>query len=142
MTIVLDTNCLLQIVPRTAIHRWLFDLIKNGAIHLAVTTEIIAEYEEQLADFYSPIVASGVLQILESLDNIRPIHVYFKWNLITADPVDNKFSDCSVAARADYLVSYDRHFRVLVNIEFPPVTVVNLEQLKEVLNRLPEFDIP
>lgn len=133
MKIVLDTNCLLQIVPRSAKHRWLFDLIKRGDIDLAITTEILAEYEEQLADFYAPVVADGVLQILDTLENVQPFRVYFKWNLIVVDPDDNKFSDCAVAASADYLVTYDRHFRVLADIEFPKIVCVTLEELKEIV---------
>ncbi len=133
MRIVLDTNCLLQIVPRSAKHRWLFDLIKGGGIHLAITTEILNEYEEQLADFYAPVVADGVLQILDTLENVHPVQVYYKWNLIAVDPDDNKFSDCSVAAGADYLVTYDRHFRVLSDIEFPKIICVTLEELKTIV---------
>lgn len=133
MKIVLDTNCLLQIVPRSAKHRWLFDLIKRGDIVLAITTEILAEYEEQLADFYAPIVADGVLQILDTLENVQPFRVYFKWNLIVVDPDDNKFSDCAVAAGADYLVTYDRHFRILADIAFPKIVCVTLEELREIV---------
>lgn len=133
MKIALDTNCLLQIVPRSARHRWLFDLIKRGNIHLAITTEILFEYEEQLADFFAPVVADGVLQILDTLENVHPVRVFFKWNLITADPDDNKFSDCSVAAGVDYLVTYDRHFRVLADIEFPKIVCVTLEELKAIV---------
>lgn len=132
MRIVLDTNCLLQIVPRSAKHRWLFDLIKRGDIDLAITSEILFEYEEQLADFYAPVVADGVLQILDTLENIFPVQVFFKWNLITTDPDDNKFSDCAVAAGADYLVTYDRHFRILTDIEFPKIICVTLEELKTI----------
>lgn len=133
MKITLDTNCLLQIVPHSAKHRWLFDLIKRGDIHLAVTSEILFEYEEQLADFYAPVVADGVLQILDTLENVFPVQVFFKWNLITTDPDDNKFSDCAVAAGADYLVTYDRHFRVLADIEFPKIFCVTLEELKMII---------
>lgn len=133
MKIVLDTNCLLQIVPHSAKHRWLFDLIKRGDINLVVTIEILVEYEEQLADFYAPIVADGVLQILDTLENIYPVQVYYKWNLITTDPDDNKFSDCAVASGADYLVTYDRHFRVLADIEFPKIACVTLEELKTIV---------
>ncbi|MBK7935609.1 MAG: putative toxin-antitoxin system toxin component, PIN family [Lewinellaceae bacterium] len=132
MRIVLDTNCLLQIVPRSAKHRWLFDLIKRGDIDLAITSEILFEYEEQLADFYAPVAADGVLQILDTLENIFPVQVFFKWNLITTDPDDNKFSDCAVAAGADYLVTYDRHFRILTDIEFPKIICVTLEELKTI----------
>lgn len=133
MTIVLDTNCLLQIVPRFAKHRWLFDLIKNEEIELAVNTDILLEYEEQLTEFYSPAVANGVLQIFDSLNNVNHIQVHFRWNLISADPDDNKFSDCAVAASADYLVTYDRHFRVLADVPFPPIVCMTLEELKEIL---------
>ncbi|MBK8567814.1 MAG: PIN domain-containing protein [Saprospiraceae bacterium] len=111
-------------------------MVKNGELEVAVTTEILAEYEEQLSDFYAPAVAAGVLQQLDILENIRHIQVYYKWNLIAADPDDNKFTDCAVAASADYLVTYDRHFRVLSSIGFPPITCLTIEELKEVLNGL------
>lgn len=100
---------------------------------MAITTEILNEYEEQLADFYAPVVADGVLQILDTLENVHPVQVYYKWNLIAVDPDDNKFSDCSVAAGADYLVTYDRHFRVLSDIEFPKIICVTLEELKTIV---------
>ncbi|MBK9013554.1 MAG: hypothetical protein IPM82_05425 [Saprospiraceae bacterium] len=67
-------------------------------LEIAVTTEILAEYEEQLSDFYAPAVADGVLQQLDILENVHHIQVYYKWNLIADDPDDNKFSDCAVAA--------------------------------------------
>lgn len=133
MRIVLDTNCLLQIIPRTATHRWLFDLIKEGRIELAVTNAIWSEYEEQLDVFYSPTVANGVLQMLDTLENVRYIQVSYYWDLIKNDPDDNKFSDCYIAAQADYLISYDRHFRVLKEIDFPSVTCLTIEEFKAIL---------
>jgi putative PIN family toxin of toxin-antitoxin system len=134
MKIVLDTNCLLQIIPRKAKHRWFFDMIKSGDVHLSMTSEILSEYEEQLAMFYSPVVADGVLQIFHTLQNVAYIQVYYKWNLITADPDDNKFSDCAIAAGADYLVTYDKHFNALAETEFPKVSCISLEALKEILS--------
>lgn len=134
MRIVLDTNCLLQIIPRAAVHRWLFNLIKENKIELAITNEIMREYEEQLGTFYSPIVANGVLQILDTLDNVHYIQIYYRWELIKDDPDDNKFSDCAIAAQADYLISYDRHFRVLKQISFPSITCLTIEEFKEILS--------
>ncbi|MEO6037182.1 MAG: putative toxin-antitoxin system toxin component, PIN family [Saprospiraceae bacterium] len=134
MKIVLDTNCLLQIIPRAAVHRWLFDQIKNGEIELAITNEIMREYEEQLIAFYSPVVANGVLQILDTLENVRYIQVSYRWQLIKNDPDDDKFSDCAVAAQAEYLISYDRHFRVLKEVKFPSITCLTIEELKTVLS--------
>ena len=53
---------------------------------------------------------------------------YYKWQLIEADPDDNKFADVAIAATADYLVTNDRHFEVLKQLEFPRVPVVSLQE--------------
>ena len=37
---------------------------------------------------------------------------------------DNKFVDCAIAARADYLVSHDAHFKVLSTVSFPKLSVI------------------
>ena len=56
-----------------------------------------------------------------------------KWNLITADPDDNKFVDCALNAGADYLVTNDHHFNILKSIDFPPIKVVDIETFKSIL---------
>lgn len=50
------------------------------------------------------------------------------FNLIEADPDDNKFVDCAVCGNADLIVSNDSHFSVLANIKFPKVRVVRIEE--------------
>ena len=50
--------------------------------------------------------------ILES-KHVELITPYYHFNLITADPDDNKFVDCAIAANAHYIVSNDKHFNVL-----------------------------
>ena len=56
MTIVLDTNCLIQILPRDAEHRWLYDALLRGEVALVVTTEILDEYAEVLDAFFESTV--------------------------------------------------------------------------------------
>jgi len=58
---------------------------------------------------------------------------YYKWNLIHADPDDNKFVDCALNAGADYIVTNDRHFNVLKSLGFPPVKVIDIETFKSVI---------
>ena len=41
-------------------------------------------------------------------------------------PDDNKFVDCAIAAHAKCIVTNDRHYDILKEIEFPKVYVVNL----------------
>ncbi len=56
--------------------------------------------------------------------DVEKIEVYFKWAIITQDEDDNKFVDCALNGRAHYLVTDDRHFRVLKQIGFPPIQVI------------------
>ena len=60
--------------------------------------------------------------------NVEFYDPHFRFRLIEADPDDNKFVDCAIAASAKYLVSEDHHFNKLKDIAFPHVDVVTIEQ--------------
>lgn len=62
------------------------------------------------------------------------VFVHFRFNLIKDDPDDNKFADCSVASGADYLITFDKHFNVLKNINFPKINVIHPDKFKILLN--------
>lgn len=64
-------------------------------------------------------MADFVLQTIENAVNIEWVNKYYHWNLITTDPDDNKFVDCAFACQAKFIVSEDKHFNVLKNIDFP-----------------------
>ena len=51
---------------------------------------------------------------------------FYNFNLIEADPDDNKFVDCAIAAHAKCIVTNDHHYDVLKTIPFPIVEVVSL----------------
>lgn len=56
--------------------------------------------------------------------------------MITADPDDNKFVDCAIAATARYVVSNERHFNVLrLKETFPTVEVINLKNFLELIQK-------
>ena len=40
---------------------------------------------------------------------------------------DNKFVDCAVSGQADFLVSNDKHFKILDEIDFPAINLVRLQ---------------
>ncbi len=58
---------------------------------------------------------------------------YFFWNLITVDPDDNKFVDCAISANANFIVTNDKHFKVLKKIPFPSMTVISADDFVELL---------
>lgn len=126
-------NCLIHILGKNAEHRWLFDAILSGEISLAVTSEIINEYEEVLNDFFdSEELGENVSMLILNLPNTIRKAVYYKWQLISNDPDDDKFVDCAVAANADYLISDDTHFKVLKTISFPKVVCLRLEEFQKI----------
>ncbi|MCF8247697.1 MAG: putative toxin-antitoxin system toxin component, PIN family [Saprospiraceae bacterium] len=107
----------------------------NGEYELCVTTDILSEYAEKLAQKFSEGVMLNTMKAIEKSPDTVHVHKYFFWNLITADPDDNKFVDCAVSASADFIVTEDKHFRVLKDIPFPPVTVISMSEFLEMLTK-------
>ena len=133
LQVVLDTNVLLVSISSRSPHHWLFQGLLQSEFHVAITNEILMEYEEIISSKYSVSVAKNVIRALLLLPNVAKIDVFYNWSLITVDVDDNKFVDCAVAASVDYLVTNDRHFNTLKGIEFPAVNVTNLSQFQLLL---------
>lgn len=126
--VVIDTNCLIQMLGRHSIYHSLWSAFLQEKFTLCLSNEIINEYEEILAMKASPRVATLFLQVIARASNVIRKDPYFKFHLIEQDPDDNKFVDCAIVNGADYIVSEDAHFRVLGHIPFPTVRVVSLDQ--------------
>ena len=133
MRIVLDTNVLIVSIPIHTAYYPIFQAFENGSFELCVTTDILDEYVEKLQEKFRSSVASNTMKAIEKSPDTVFIEKYFFWNLITADPDDNKFVDCAVAANADFIVTDDKHFNVLKNIPFPKVTVISSDDFVEKL---------
>ena len=126
--VVIDTNCLLQIIARKSPYRPIWDAFLAGRFDLCVTNEILNEYQEILGQRITPTVAVNVVLLILNQMNVQLVDPHFRMGLITADPDDNKFVDCAFAAGADYLVSEDNHFDVLRNTSFPQLNLVTLDE--------------
>lgn len=137
LTVVLDTNVLLVAISSRSPYHWLFQGLLHGDFESVITNEILTEYEEIISDKYSVAVAKDVVRTLLLLPNVSKIDVFYNWHLITADVDDNKFVDCAIAATADYLVTNDRHFNVLTEVQFPVVNLANITQFQALLYASP-----
>jgi len=137
VNIVLDTNVLWVSISRKSKTHWVFQALLAGAFTLCVTTDILEEYEEITGQKLGEATATAVMEVLENLGNVAFITRYFQWNLIKADPDDDKFADCAIASNADYLVTNDRHFNVLKTVSFPKINVLNSEEFKRLLKVSP-----
>lgn len=133
MKVVIDTNVLLVSLPRRSKYHPIFLTLLQRRYDLCITTDILNEYEEIFSEKANHQVAIEALEIITQLPNIIQINKYFFWQLIHADPDDNKFADCAIAASADFIVSDDAHFNILKNIDFPVVKVIGKDEFLEIL---------
>lgn len=129
--VVIDTNCLLQIISKKSPYRPIWDAFLAGRYELCVSNEILDEYQEILGQQITPTIAENLVLLILNKSNVRFIDPHFRMKLITADPDDNKFVDCAFAANADYLVSEDSHFDILKKTSFPKLNLVTLDEFME-----------
>ncbi len=124
--LVLDTNCLIQIISSKSKYHCLWDNFMNGKDTLCISNEILEEYIEILQKLIGIETAELVIKTLINSPFTIQINPYYHFGLIELDPDDNKFVDCAIAAHAKCIVTNDRHYDILKEIEFPKVYAVNL----------------
>ena len=132
--VVLDTNCLIQILGIHSNYRFLWSEFMSNRYVLCISNEILHEYEEILSQKASPLVADMFLKVLARSRNVIRKDPYFRFNLIEQDMDDNKFVDCAIVCGADYIVSNDAHFKCLQNHPFPVVNVISLDDFAADIN--------
>ena len=124
MTVCLDTNVFLQIFGRKQPYHAIVQALLTGRLTLAVSNEILLEYEEVTRALAGPERWHDVARFLELLveihGNINYYEPQFRFGVITPDPDDNKFCDCAIAAEADFVVTEDAHFAALKNAGYKP----------------------
>lgn len=133
--VVLDTNCLLASISSRSDFFIVWRGLHEGKYTLCVSNDILAEYEEIIAQKATPTVAKHVVDALVDSDYVEFVDPQFRLGLIRKDPDDNKFVDCAFAANAAFIVSNDHHFDVLESIEFPKILVLRLQQFAAMLKK-------
>lgn len=131
--VVLDTNCLLISLSRRGAYYTVWKEFFSEKYILCYTNEILSEYEEILSQKMGGDIAGNVIKAIISRKNTVRLDVHFRFNLIQADPDDNKFVDCAIAANASFIVSQDHHFDVLHAIDFPKVEFIGIDEFVSLL---------
>jgi len=126
--IVLDTNCLISSLSKSGQYYPVWKGLQTGKYVLCVSTDILEEYAEIITQKMSVEVAANVIHLLLESQYVELINPYFRLHLIEADHDDNKFVDCAFAANATYIVSDDKHYEVLKDVDFPKLLVLKLKE--------------
>ena len=133
--VVIDTNCLLQILGAKSKYHFLFESFLQFGYVMCISNEVLLEYEEILRMKASPLAADLFVKVIVRSRNVIRKDPYFKWNIITNDFDDNKFVDCAFACRANYIVTNDNHFQEAANSPFPVFNVINLDDFSELMKQ-------
>ena len=136
MTVCIDTNTLIQLFGKRSRLRAIAVAVMEGRIGLGVSTAILLEYEEVAAAMYGPAFAREVMNFLDlalAAGSVRHCDPRFHFRLIVADPDDDIFADCAIAAAASYIVTEDGHFESMRNSGYQPQPVTPEEFIQRFL---------
>ena len=130
LKVVLDTNILVASIGLKSPFHWVFDAIVSGQLSLCVSNDMLFEYREIIERKTNGRVAENVVSFITVSPNTNKVDIYFNFGLIIADESDNKFVDCAIASNALCIVTNDRHFQGLKDIEFPRVNILTLAEFE------------
>lgn len=136
MTVVLDCNILVMCLTSKSPYHIIYQSLVRGNFNIAVSTEILLEYEEVIQVKYGINTASAFVSLLNELPNVHYVTPHFKWELVTNDPDDNKYCDCAIAGKASHIVTEDKHFAILKDVSFPPLAIFSIDEFLAMLNSL------
>ena len=134
LKVVLDTNILISSISRKSPYRFILEALFENKYELYVTTEILLEYEEKIATIFDSQVAETLISAILMRNNVKKIEPYFDLYIIRNDVDDNKFINCAFAGNVNFLVSNDKHFNILKNIEFPKIPLLSITDFLEVIS--------
>lgn len=134
--VVIDTNCLIQMISLHSPYRPIWNAFLAGRFQLCISNEILEEYQEIVEQHTTSRIAENIILLILNKRNVTFVDPHFRLRLITEDPDDNKFVDCAFAANAEYLVSDDKHFMILKKTPFPQLNLVKMADFLSVIPHL------
>jgi len=111
--VVIDTSIFIASFwegrSRTVVELW-----KKGKITLCASEAILKEYFYIIPRFNRLNKEAGeLLSLFKARKNIKMITPSKRLKVIQEDPADNKFLECAIEAKAEYIISADKHLRNL-----------------------------
>jgi len=117
LRVVIDTSILIASLwegkSRDVVELW-----KKGEITLCVSEAILEEYLYIIPRFTMlKKGAEKLIYLFKVRKNVERITSSRRLEIIKEDPADNKFLECAIEAKAEYILSADKHLRDLGEYE-------------------------
>ncbi|OGL18570.1 MAG: putative toxin-antitoxin system toxin component, PIN family [Candidatus Rokubacteria bacterium RIFCSPLOWO2_12_FULL_69_21] len=134
MRVVLDTNTLISALLFSGTASRLVPLWQSRRITVLVSKEILQEYLRVLAYPKFQLGDHEIRALVEEelLPFAETIRVRRRLAVVRRDPEDDKFLECAVAGRAEYLVTGDRDLREFGS--YRGITILTVGEFLERMN--------
>ncbi len=136
MRIILDTNVLLVSIGRKSQYRPIFDAFLQQKFILIISNDLLLEYAEIITLKTNTIVSDNIIEMLLAQPNVEKREIFFKWGLLENDYDDNKFIDTAIVGNVDFIVTNDKHFNPLKDIDFPKVEIIDIDTFLEKIKNI------
>lgn len=136
---VIDTNVMVSVAfAKEGLTKELRDMIAEGVFILVTSKEILGEVYRVL---HYPHILKRFTPSEYDIDEFIGMLIehalitkgHYSTHKIEDDPTDNIFLDCALEAKADYIVSGDKHLRNLKH--FQGVEIVDLTTFLETIKK-------
>jgi putative PIN family toxin of toxin-antitoxin system len=130
VTVCLDTNVLIQARAGSHPYGVILDAFVFGLMNWAVSNRVLSEYEEIISQKAGEAAWGAMFRLIELIDvsgNLISISPHYQFHVIGNEPDGNAFTDCAIAAHADYVITEDRHFAPLANSGYKPQPIKPLK---------------
>ncbi|MCP4366155.1 MAG: putative toxin-antitoxin system toxin component, PIN family, partial [Planctomycetes bacterium] len=127
MRLVVDTNIFFSGFNPENYYYPIIEGIYSKKYRLLVSTSVLLEYEEILQRVFPEELLEHFWLFVLTSENVVFVNPTFSFQLPSADEDDQKFVDCAVCGNADFLITNDKHYNMLKDIEFPKVEVIKAE---------------
>ena len=115
--VVIDTNIYISAIFWNGKPREVIDLGRDGKITIFTSLDIEKEIAGKLKTTFK-LAEEDVNQILLDFSTFTlPIRISKQLIVVQGDPGDNKFIECAVECKANYIISGDRHLLNLKEYE-------------------------
>ena len=133
MTVVIDTNVILSAILFGGKPKQVLEMALSGSIQLAISESLVIELQGVLQRPKFELSAQLVQTIVSEYTSIASwIEPSEHFNVVVDDPSDNYFIDCAVAAKADYLITGDRHLLSLGT--FKMIKIVSVDTFIDIVS--------
>ena len=132
---VIDTNVIVSAAKSTDGNpAQIFEMLLLEEITNYTTKDIIGEIKEVLARPTIKLNLIGQEFILNNFEKSSvKIQTISKFNIVKEDPDDNKFLECAVDSKAEYIISGDDHLLKLK--EFKGIKIVTPAEFVELMQK-------